>query len=143
MIHGFNTKTARVLIAQSVASTATVTGTVDTQDFDFMALDIDIGTASTNPKDMNLSEATTSDGTYTNVTGFVGTGDAGFTVPAADTSNDQTIRFNVALANRERYLKLTFTPGATQLMSSNARLWQKDETPDTDALQGCTEVVTG
>lgn len=141
MIHGFNTKTARVLIAQSVASTATVTGTVDTADFDFMALDIDVGTASSAPGLMKLSEATTSDGTYTDVAAFLG--GTGFTVPAADTSNDQTIRFNVSLAVRERFLKVTITPGATQLMSVNARLSNKDETPDTDALQGCSEVVTG
>lgn len=141
MIHGFNHKTARVIIAQTVTAAGTASGTVDTQDFDFMALDIDHGTASTNPASMDLSEATTSDGVYTTVSGFVG--DTDFTIPAADTSNDQTVRFNVALANRERFLKVEVTGAATQLLSVNARLWNKDETPTSDSDLGCTEVVTG
>lgn len=149
MIHGANDKGVVVLKPQSVATTATATGNIDTIGFKRVSIDVLLDSAAdttNNPAVLKLSESDdTVASNFADITGFVGDGAGGFTVPAADTQTPQIVRFNVDLnTNRKRYLKLSLKPaGAAQLVAASARLSRAAEVPDTDAEMGCAEVVNG
>ena len=140
MIPGDNVKYAQIIMPQSVASTATATGYVDTLGFEQAVILWSIDKPSTNPGVWHLSEGDTTS-SYATISGFVG--DTDWTVPAADTDNAQNVAWVVDLKHRKRYLKATITPGATTVMAANVHLLRAKEAPTTDTLMGCTEVVRG
>ena len=148
MIHSFFEKSVVVLKPQSLATSATATGNIDTKNCRQVTLDVMLdsaGAVSSNPPTLKISEsADTVTTNFADITAFVGDGVGGFTIPDADTASPQIIRFNIDTKNRKRYLKLTLTPaGATQLVGAVARLGRKEQTPITASGLGVAALVSG
>lgn len=113
-------------IAPVSLATAAATGiAIDTLGFRYATFDIVLGAAAVNPTVLKLVEGPTTS-PATDVAGFVG--DTDFTIPAADAGGPQVVRFNVDLAkgNRQRYLMLALTTGATQLVAAICTLSKGD-----------------
>jgi hypothetical protein len=128
-----NTATKVAIKPQSVTAGATASGYVDTLGFEEAAVDVALdseASTTSNPSVLKLSESATTDASnFSDVTGFVGDATDGFTIVAADTENPQVVRLNVDLRARKRYLKVTVSPTATQLLGANVVLGKaKDST---------------
>lgn len=132
----------KVVFGMKLASLATASGSgiaVDCLEYRYAIVDYLLGDCATNPTELKLTECDTSGGSYTDVTGSIG--DTDFTIPAADGSNNQCVRFVVDLCGKKRYLKPAVTTGGTQVCGVTVNLVNPAVGPTTDALQGCTEIV--
>ena len=121
---------------QSVASTATVTGVLDTLGYDevkvCVLLDSSASTAN-NPTTLSLSESDDAT-TYTAITGMTGDATDGFTIPIVSGTLPTVVDLNVDLRARKRYLKCTLTPGgATMLVGATAVLGKAEQMASADA----------
>lgn len=149
MIHGQNDKGVVVLKPQSLATTATATGNIDTIGHDVCDIDITLDSAASTTNNPAVLKLSSSDDTvvtnFADITEFVGDGAGGFTIPNADAANPQLVRMSVnLLKNRKRFLKLALTPaGATQLVGASARLSRAENSPRTAALAGLAAHVIG
>ncbi len=147
MIRGSTDKSISVLKAQSVATTATVTGNIDTKGYSHVSLDIQLDSAaavSSNPAVLKLSDSDDTVVTnFADIVAGVGDGTDGFTIPDAHVTVPQVLRMEVdLLKNRKRYLKLTLTPaGAAQLVAAVARLSRAEEALGTAADMGVAALV--
>lgn len=143
MLHAQNTKDVNVAIAQSVLSTATLTANIDTLGFDYAQVKLRYEADTTASIVQKLSESETSDGSFTDITAFVGGGTGGFTIPASGTAL-KTVIMNVDLRSRMRWLKLTHNSGdAALLQSADVTLDRAHTLPDTAAEAGATVLVNG
>lgn len=147
MIRSQNEATAILISDEDVTDGETVSGYVDTLDYDYCTIDILAGTANDVTEvftTLDLSEGLISNA-YTAIAAFTGTGGAGFTInPLADTDNAQVIgRFNVDCSKYERYLQVQCSPQTTQAIFVVARLGYKDEVDTTTAALGAAVTVTG
>ena len=127
-----------MIVPQSVASTATVTGVVDTLGYEEVKVCVHLDTAASTASNPTTCELAESDDltNYTDITGFVGDATDGFTIPAVSASLGTVIDPTIDVRARKRYLKLTLTPGgATQLVSALAVL--------SKAKESATPTVTG
>lgn len=110
---------------------ATGTGTIDTLGYDFASIDIYMGASNdstNNPTVFNIVEADVSTTTsFVTISGFVG--DTDWTIPAEDTDNGNTYKFNIDLRGRMRYLGTRISPLTTQLISVTCNLFRGDEAP--------------
>lgn len=114
-----------VIAPASTTNGATATGLVDCLNADWLTLDVITSTSdstSNNPSVLKLAECDTSNGSFSDITAFVGDGTGGFTVPAAVTSGDWGVKFNVNLIGRKRYLQLSVSPTTTQTVTAIANL---------------------
>lgn len=152
MIHAQNTKTVLVIQPQSVASTATATGNIDTLGFRYCAVDfcLDSNAATTAPIALKLTESddtvATNFAAIATFTGGTATStSAGFVIPAAVTAADQkaSVRMHVDLRGRKRYLKASLTPGTTNTCTIIAHLWRAEEAPNSAAEYGANAFITG
>ena len=121
---------------QSVASSATVTGVLDTLGYDevkvCVLLDSSAST-SNNPSTLSLSESDDLT-TYTAITGMTGDATDDFTIPAVSASLPTVVDLNVDMRARKRYLKCTLTPGgATMIVGATAVLGKAAEMATADA----------
>lgn len=118
---------------------------LDRLNFDYMSLDVTLGTSnvvSNKPTVLKLQECdTTVVSSFADITGFVGGTD--FTVPNSLTSAFNIYRFDVDLRNRKRYLQVVVSPATTQEMYYNARLSRAKEGPTTAAQVGVSLLVRG
>jgi hypothetical protein len=127
-----NTATIVVIKPTSLATTATATGNVDTLGVEEVAINVQLDSVAaptSNPVVLKVSEADDTETTsFANITELVG--DTAFTIPLADGSDPQNIRFNIDCRARKRYLKVSLTPaGTTQLIAVSATLGKaKDST---------------
>lgn len=115
-------------------------GTVDTQGFNHATFLTVLDTAATNPSALVLGEGVLTD-SFTDITAFVG--DTAYTIPAADTSNSQIVRFEVDLTVRQRYLELAVTVGATQVTAAVCILSKASILPDSIGEWGVSAMVQG
>jgi len=127
------TKADVFLQTTSVTNGDTVTAALDTMGFDFVTIDVISTTsnnATNNPSVLKLSESDDAT-TYSDVTAAVGDGTGGFTVPNwhTNTATAKTLKFNVDLRHRKRYLKLTITPITTQSFTAIANLTRGEISP--------------
>jgi len=133
-----------VINQQSTTNGATATGLIDTQGFSWLTLDVITTTsdaATNNPSVLKLSECDTSNGTFTDVDGFVG--DSDFDIPDAVTSGNWGVKFNVDLRGRKRYLKLSVSPTTTQTITAIANLGVGSEAPVSASDAGVKALVEG
>lgn len=135
-----NLKPAKQVIAINQASTTnggTASGNIDTLGYDAVTIDVITTTSNdttNNPSVLKLSESDDTVVTnFADISGFVG--DTDFTIPAAVTSGDWGVKFNVDLTGRKRYLKVSVSPVTTQTITAVANLFNGDESP-TDATGG-------
>lgn len=115
-------KTIPMAEGLTMTSAGTVMGSVDTQGYDFLAIDVVAGTgeaASTALETLRMCESddTTLLTAYTDgdaVTAFVGAAaastSAGFVLPALSTTKQNVYRFNIDLRGRKRYIGVNFAP---------------------------------
>lgn len=138
-------KSVLVVASQSATAGATVTGSVDTQGFDWLTLDMVQHTvaAATNKLTVcKISESDTTDATnYSDVTALVGGGAGGFAIPNIDTQNPSMFKFNLDLKKRKRYLKLSLSPATTQTVYAVANLHIAEQEPTQAADAGVAVLV--
>jgi len=123
-----------ICIAQaSTTNAATATGNVDTLGYDFLTLDVIMSTSDDTTNNPTVFKLAESDDTvvtnFADITAFVGDGTGGWTIPAAVTSGDWGVKFNVDLKGRKRYLKLSVSPLTTQVITAIGNLYRGDEAP--------------
>ena len=127
-----------VIKPQSVATTATVTGNIDTLGYEevkvCVLLDSSAST-SNNPSTLKLSESDDTVVTnFADITGFEGDATDGFTIPAVSASLPTVVDLAVDCRARKRYLKLTLTPGgATMIVGATAVLGKAKESAAANA----------
>ena len=126
------TNSVSVIVPQSVATTATETGNIDTLGYEECKVAVHLDTAAStasNPTTLKLSESDdTVVSNFADITGLVGDATDGFTIPAVSASLGTVVSLAVDCRARKRYLKLTLTPGgATQLVSATAELGKAKE----------------
>ncbi len=133
----------------SAAGTA-LSDPIDTSGFDYLTLDVALGTADTTghqPTVLKLSESDDTTTTVTDIVAFTGgtatSTSVGYVIPASDTANAAVIRFNVNLKSRKRYLRLAMTAATVQLISVTGCLMQPEQSPVSAAAQGASVVVNG
>ena len=133
-----------VIDQASTTNGATATGLIDTKGFDWLTLDVITSTsddATNNPSVLKLSECDTSNGSFSDVDGFVGDDD--FTIPNAVTSGSWGVKMNVDLVGRKRYLKLSVSPTTTQTITAIANLGLAKEAPYDKTGAGVKALVEG
>jgi hypothetical protein len=82
--------------------------------------------------------------TYTNVTALVGGGTGGFTIPAvSSTSATSILKMDIDTRAKKRYLKVSYTPGATATVAITARLGRGEESPISNTDAGVIGRVVG
>lgn len=149
MIHSIATKTlmGRLDTGETGITNAGTGALVqlDRLGYDYMSLDLMLGTADTTsnkPSVLKLQESDTTDATnFANISGFVGGTD--FTIPSSYTGQANIYRFDVSLKGRKRYLQVVVSPRTTQEIAYNARLSRAKESPATTTAQGVSLHVYG
>jgi len=129
MIDAQNQKYVMMVVNTSVTAAATVTGTVDTLGYNHLQVFVTGDTASSAMTTLKLSNGTDTNAS-TDIAAFTA-GDTtdGFTMAAADTDNGVSTLMDVSLTPRERWIKVTITPAATQLVSATAVLSRAEDSP--------------
>jgi hypothetical protein len=125
----------------SYSSAGTSVTTFDTRGFRYAVVDVTFGTLATNGGVPSVFRITESDATvisnFTTITG----GSA--TLAAANLAHS-TVRFQIDLRNRKRYLNLDITNGTSSLViSAVARLSRPETSKLTAAQQSVTNMASG
>jgi len=129
------TKSDVFLQTTSLTNGATGTANLDCMGFDFVTIDIISTTsndATNNPSVLKLGESDDTVVTnFADITALVGDGAGGFTVPSwfTATANAKTVKFNVDLRHRKRYLRLTVSPLTTQSFTAIANFMRGELAP--------------
>jgi len=133
MIHSQNHRVVAELPNAAVGATATASLTVDTIGYDYCSLTVLRGSnAATTFANVLKIEESDDNSSYGNVTAFVAGGTGGFTVPAistAGTAGTSVVKLDVDTKARKRYLKVSYTPGATATVAITGRLSRAAEAP--------------
>ena len=127
---------------------------LDGKGFDFAQISIIAGTAADTTKhlELKITECDTSNGTFDDITAFIGTtGTAvttasGFCIPEACTvggTQAWTVMFDIDLKGRKRYLALTYEIGTNQTFAAFALLSKAAELPITATKAGVNVLVQG
>lgn len=137
--------TGKSVIAISPTSTtngATTTGSFDTLGYDYALISVMSTTSNDTTNNFSVLSVTEGDTTASYSAIAALTGDSGFTIPAADTANNQVVaQMRVDLRGRKRYLKLSCTPLTTQTIWATAVLSKADEEPNTATKAGAGVLV--
>jgi hypothetical protein len=123
----------------STTAAATATGLVDTRPDNHywtLALAVKLPTVaatSNKPTVLKIEECDTSNGTFTAIVALTGgtatSTSVGFVIPAGHASLAQHLLFNIDLRARKRWLKLSVSPQATQIIGANGMLGRGEQTP--------------
>lgn len=152
MIGAFEEKSVVTIMGTGVTNAGTGTSVIDRLGWDYVSLDLVLGTAnvvSNIPTVLKIAESDITDSTgYANVVAFTGgtatSTSIGFVIPTvSDTTNPNVYRMNIDCRGRKRYLKLSVSPATTQLGFVAARLRRAKETPQSASAAGCALVVSG
>lgn len=127
------TKSDVFLLTTSATNGETVTANLDTLGFDFVTIDVistTSNTVSNNPSVFKIGEGDTTS-TFTDITELVGDGAGGWTIPNwfTATAGAKTIKFNLDLRHRKRYLRLTISPVTTQSFTAIANFARGEISP--------------
>lgn len=129
-------KVASAIVAVSTTNGAPASGAFDTLGYAHATIIVCTGkpnVVSNKPSTLKISEGDTSS-SFTDVTGLVGGTD--FTIPNADTVNDNIFLFNLDLKKRKRWLKVSVVPLTTVIVDAKAVLSKGNEAPITAAKAG-------
>ncbi len=141
------TKQAIVISQASTTNAATASGNIDTLGFDFLSLDVLMATSNDTTNNPTVFKLAESDDTvvtnFADITAFVGDGAGGFTIPAAVTQGDNTLKMNVDLRPRKRFLKLSISPLTTQVITAIANLSLGDTEPTNITQANVLALVEG
>ena len=148
MIHAQNDKVVAELPSAAVGATATASLTVDTIGYDYCSLSVlrASNAATTFANVLKVEESDASGSGYSDVTALVAGGTGGFTVPAisaAGTAGTSVVKLDVDTKARKRYLKVSYTPGASATVAITGRLSRAAETPANASDAGVLTWVRG
>jgi len=145
MIHAQNHKVVAELPTAAVGSTATATLTIDTRGYDHASVTVlRASNASTVFANVVKVEESDDNSSYSNVTALVGGGTGGFTIPAvSSTSSAAILKLDIDTKAKKRYLKVSYTPGASATVAMVARLGRAEEAPSTASDAGVIGLVRG
>jgi hypothetical protein len=147
MIHTQNHRVVAELPTAAVGSTATATLTIDTIGYDYCSLMVlRSSNASTTFSNVLKIEESDDNSSYANVTSLVAGGTGGFTVPAisvAGTSTVAVVKFDVDTRVRKRYLKVSYTPGASATVAITGRLARAEISPASASDANVLTLVRG
>jgi hypothetical protein len=147
MIHLQNNKIVGDVPAAAVGATATATLTIDTIGYDVASVAV-LRASNASTVFANAIKIADSDdnSTYTDVTALVGGGTGGFSIPAiaaSATGSASILKLDVDTKARKRYLRVSYTPGASANVSIVARLGRGEEAPVTSTEVGVIGIVKG
>jgi hypothetical protein len=145
MIHSQNHKVVAEVPSAAIGATATATLTIDTIGYDHASVAVlRASNASTVFANVIKVEESDDNSTYTNVTALVGGGTGGFTIPAvSSTSATSILKMDIDTRAKKRYLKVSYTPGATATVAITARLGRGEESPISNTDAGVIGRVVG
>jgi hypothetical protein len=145
MIHSQNHKVVAEVPSAAIGATATATLTIDTIGFDHASVTVlRASNASTVFASVIKVEESDDNSAYTNVTALVGGGTGGFTIPAvSSTSATSILKMDIDTRAKKRYLKVSYTPGATATVAITARLGRGEESPVSSTEAGVIGLVVG
>jgi hypothetical protein len=145
MIHSQNHKVVANLESAAVGATATATLTIDTIGYDHASVTVlRASNASTVFANVVKVEESDDNSSYSNVTALVGGGVGGFSIPAVtSTALTSVLKLDIDTKAKKRYLKVSYTPGATANVAMVARLGRAEESPVTNADAGVIGRVVG
>lgn len=145
MIHSQNHKVVAELPTAAVGSTATATLTIDTRGYDHASVTVlRASNASTVFANVVKVEESDDNSSYSNVTALVGGGTGGFSIPAvSNTSSAAILKLDIDTKAKKRYLKVSYTPGASATVAMVARLGRGEESPATASDAGVIGLVKG
>lgn len=133
MIHSQNHRVVAELPTAAVGATATANLTIDTIGYDYCSLTVlRASNAATTFANVLKVEESDDNSSYANVTALVAGGTGGFTVPAisvAGTSSTSVVKLDIDTKARKRYLKVSYTPGASAAVAITGRLSRAAESP--------------
>lgn len=145
MIHSQNHKVVAEVPAAAVGATATATLTIDTIGYDHASVTVlRASNASTVFANAVKVEESDDNSSYSNVTALVGGGTGGFSIPAvSNTSSAAILKFDIDTRAKKRYLKVSYTPGASANVAIVGRLGRAEESPVSNADAGVIGRVVG
>lgn len=133
MLKAQNEKIVGDVTTAAVGATATATLTVDTLGYDYASFVVTRGNnSSTVFANVLKVEESDDNSSYSNVTTLVGGGTGGFTMPtiaASATASAAIVKIDVDTKAKKRYLKLSYTPGASVTCGISARLSRPEVAP--------------
>jgi hypothetical protein len=147
MIHAQNHKVVGDVPTAAIGATATATLTIDTLGYDHASVNIlRAANASTVFANVIKVEESDDNSSYSNVTALVGGGSGGFSIPAiaaSATGSASILKLDIDTKAKKRYLKVSYTPGASATVSIVARLGRGEVSPATAAEAGVVGLVRG
>ena len=147
MIHSQNHKVVGDVPTAAIGATATATLTIDTLGYDHASVTVlRAANASTVFASVIKVEESDDNSSYANVTALVGGGTGGFSIPAiaaSATGSASILKLDVDTKAKKRYLKVSYTPGASATVSIVARLGRGEVSPETAAQAGVIGQVRG
>lgn len=147
MVHAQNDKVLVEVPAAAIGATATASLTIDTLGYDHASVTVmrASNAATTFANVLKIEEGDTT-ASFSNVTALVAGGTGGFTVPAisaAGTASSSVVKLDVDTKAKKRYLKVSYTPGATANVAMCARLSRGEESADSATDAGVLVKVVG
>lgn len=147
MIHSQNHRVVGDVPTAAIGATATATLTIDTLGFDHASITVlRASNASTVFAAAVKVEESDDNSSYSNVTALVGGGTGGFTIPAiaaSATGSSSILKLDVDTKAKKRYLKVSYTPGASATVAIVANLGRGEVSPETNAQAGVIGRVVG
>lgn len=147
MIHSQFNRVVGDVPTAAIGATATATLTIDTLGFDHASITVlRASNASTVFAAAVKVEESDDNSSYSNVTALVGGGTGGFTIPAvaaSATGSSSILKLDVDTKAKKRYLKVSYTPGASATVAIVANLGRGEVSPETAAQAGVIGRVVG
>jgi hypothetical protein len=147
MIHSQNHRVVAELPTAAVGATATATLTIDTLGYDHASVTvIRASNASTVFANAVKVEESDDNSSYSNVTALVGGGSGGFSIPAiavSATGSASVLKMDIDTKAKKRYLKVSYTPGASATVAIVGRLGRAEVSPENAAQANVIGLVRG
>jgi hypothetical protein len=147
MIHAQNHKVVGDVPTAAIGATATATLTIDTLGYDHCSVAVlRAANASTVFANVIKVEESDDNSSYSNVTALVGGGTGGFSIPAvaaSATGSASILKMDIDTKAKKRYLKVSYTPGASATVAIVGRLGRGEVAPATAAEAGVVGLVKG
>ena len=122
------------LPSAAIGATATATLTIDTLGYDSASVGVLRASNSSTvfANVLKVAESEESNANFVDITAMVAGGTGGFTIPAisaAGTALTQVVKLDVDTKARRRYLRVSYTPGASATVAIVGRLGRAEEMP--------------
>lgn len=148
MIHSQNHRIVAELPTAAVGATATATLTIDTLGYDHASVTVirasNASTVFANAVKVEESDSVGSG--YTDVVGLVGGAASGFSIPAiavSATGSASILKMDVDTKAKKRYLRVSYTPGASATVAIVGRLGRPEVSPENAAQANVIGLVRG